>query len=168
MRLPLWLCAACLALTIAAPAQAQWKWKDAKGQVHVSDIPPPREVLDKDILQRPAPSARKSAATPLAASAAQAASAASSAAAKSGIDPELAARKAKAEADQKAKAKADEDKLAQQRAENCQRARGHIAALQTGQRAVRANAQGEREVLDDKGRAEEVALARRVIESDCR
>ena len=171
MRLPLLLCAAWMAVVVAAPAQAQWKWKDAKGQVHVSDIPPPREVQDKDILQRPAPAARKPGATPLAASvsATQAAAAsAASAAAKSGIDPELAARKAKAEAEQKAKTKAEEDKLAQQRAENCQRARGHLAALQTGQRAARANAQGEREVLDDKGRAEESALARRVIESDCR
>lgn len=169
MRLPVLLCAAWLAVAIAAPAQAQWKWKDGKGQVHVSDIPPPRDVQDKDILQRPAPAARKPGATPVAASAAQAASASAvSAAAKSGIDPELAARKAKADAEQKAKTKADEDKLAQQRAENCQRARGHLAALQTGQRAARANAQGEREVLDDKGRADEMALARRVIESDCR
>ena len=179
MRLPLLLCAAWLALAIAAPAQAQWKWKDGKGQVHVSDIPPPRDVQDKDILQRPAPALRKPGATPVAASASASTSAsasaalaaavsAASAAAKSGIDPELAARKARAEAEQKAKTKADEDKLAQQRAENCQRARGHLAALQTGQRAVRANAQGEREVLDDNGRADEMALARRVMESDCR
>ena len=171
MRLPLLLCAACLALSMALPAQAQWKWKDAKGQVHVSDIPPPRDVLDKDILQRPAPAIRKSGATPVATAsgpAAAPASGAGSGAARTGVDPELAARKSKAEAEQKAKAKAEEDKLAQQRAENCQRARGHLAALQTGQRAVRANAQGEREVLDDKGRAEEMALARRVIDSDCR
>jgi hypothetical protein len=33
---------------------------------------------------------------------------------------------------------------------------------------TRTNAQGEREVLDDKGRAEEMQRARAVIASDCK
>src|SRR6476620_9648935 len=44
---------ACLALGLAASAQAQWKWRDKGGQMHVSDLPPPHEIPDKDILQRP-------------------------------------------------------------------------------------------------------------------
>jgi hypothetical protein len=54
------------------------------------------------------------------------------------------------------------------RAENCSRARAHLAALADGQRMTRNNAQGEREVLDDKGRAEEMQRARAIIASDCR
>ena len=48
----LWL-AATLTVLAAPPAFAQWKWKDAQGRVTVSDLPPPRSVPDKDILQRP-------------------------------------------------------------------------------------------------------------------
>jgi hypothetical protein len=151
-------------MVLVLPAQAQWKWKDSQGQVHVSDIPPPREVQDKDILQRPNQVAKRAAA----ASAAEPAAAASAAPAKPKVDPELEARKTKAEAEQKAKAKADEDKLAAQRSENCQRARQHMATLQSGQRLARINAKGEREFLDDTARAQEQQAAQRVIESDCR
>jgi hypothetical protein len=40
--------------------------------------------------------------------------------------------------------------------------------LESGQRIARVNAQGEREVLDDKGRAEEMQRARQVMASDCK
>ena len=63
--------------------------------------------------------------------------------------------------------KADEERLAAQRADNCRRARGHLAALESGQRIARTNERGEREVLDDKGRADEMRQARAVIASDC-
>ena len=41
-------------------------------------------------------------------------------------------------------------------------------ALQGGQRIARINDKGEREVLDDRGRADEMRQARDVIASDCR
>jgi hypothetical protein len=41
-------------------------------------------------------------------------------------------------------------------------------ALQSGQRMARINEKGEHEVLDDKGRAEELRVAREAIASDCR
>lgn len=49
---------ALIGLTLAASAQAQWKWRDAKGNVQYSDMPPPAGVADKDILQRPNAPAR--------------------------------------------------------------------------------------------------------------
>jgi hypothetical protein len=55
-----------------------------------------------------------------------------------------------------------------QGAENCRNARSQIAALESGQRIARINDKGEREVLDDKGRAEEMRRAREVANSDCR
>jgi hypothetical protein len=82
-------------------------------------------------------------------------------------DRELEARKRSADQAQEAAARAAEQKLAQQRAENCRRARSHQAALESGQRIARTNEQGEREVLDDKGRAEELRRAREVITADC-
>lgn len=161
MRIPVLVCCLGLLVAIATPAQAQWKWKDARGQVHVSDIPPPREVQDKDILQRPSPAQRR-------ASPAASAPAASAPAARPTVDPEIEARRKRAEAEQQAKAAAENDKIASLRAENCQRARRHLASLETGQRLARTNDKGEREVLDDKARAEEVAHARRAIDADCR
>ncbi len=154
------------ALLVMGPAQAQYKWKDSRGQVHVSDLPPPRDVPDKDVMQRPASVRRNTAALEASAAAASAASAAL--ALRAPVDPELEARRHRAEQEAKARAKADEELQAAQRAENCQRARQQLAILDTGQRMVRFNAQGERVVLDDAMRNQEASTARRVIASDCR
>jgi hypothetical protein len=153
-----------LVLLLAAatgPARAQYKWKDSRGQVHVSDLPPPREIPDKDVLQRPGASTR-----PLI-SIAPVAAASTPAAARTPQDPELEARRKRAELEAKAQAKADEDRLAAQRAENCQRARELLATLGNGQRLIKLDAKGERVVLDDAARAQEEAQTRRVIAADC-
>jgi hypothetical protein len=151
-----------LSFTAVLPVQAQWKWRDKTGQITASDLPPPREIDEKDILQRPEAPVRRPPAAPAASAAAPAA------AAKPAVDKDLEARRRAAEQDQQAKARADDERLAAQRAENCRRARGHLGALETGQRIARTNDKGEREILDDKGRAEEVRRANEVIASDCR
>ena len=61
-RLLLLLCAAVTLALPAADAAAQWKWRDARGQITVSDLPPPREVPERDILQRPSAGAPRAAA----------------------------------------------------------------------------------------------------------
>jgi Domain of unknown function (DUF4124) len=154
----------------SAPAQAQWVWKDGKGQVHASDLPPPRDVPTANILSRPIDNIVRRPASPAPAAAASGASAPAVAAAdsKPRVDPELEARRKRVEQEQAAKKKAEDDKLAGQRAENCQRARSALASLEAGVRMVRTNANGEREVLDDKARNEEIARARAVVNSDCR
>ncbi|NRF70083.1 DUF4124 domain-containing protein [Aquincola sp. S2] len=159
----LWIATA--ALMVALPVHAQWKWKDGKGQVHISDLPPPREVPEKDVLQRPSEVKRAPAAP---AASAPAAASAAVAQAKPRLDPELEARRARAEQEQKAQAKALEDKNAAIRADNCQRAKQNLATLDSGIRITRVNDKGEREFLDDKARAEEVQRVRQVIQSECR
>lgn len=162
-----WL-AVLAALSLASsPAEAQWKWRDKDGRITVSDRPPPRDVPDRDILSKPV-EPRRAAAPQAAASAASGAEAAAQPGAPSAMEREVQARKKAAEQEQAAKAKAEEDKLAAQRAENCRNARGHLAALESGQRIARTNDKGEREVLDDKGRADEMRRAREVVSSDCR
>ena len=156
---------AALCLLLALPAQAQWKWRDASGRVTASDLPPPREVPDKDILQRPGSQRPPAAAQAPAAAASPAASGAAPAPA---ADKDLEARKRAADAQQQARQKAEEQRLAGVRAENCSRARTHLATLESGQRMARINAKGEREVIDDKTRADETRRAREVIASDCR
>ena len=149
---------------LAPPAFAQWKWRDKAGQITVSDLPPPRDVAPQDILQRPDPAAlaRQAAAAP--------ASAASAAAVpqRPAVDPELQARRRAAEQEQAAREQAGAAKLAEQRQQNCRNARSHLAALDSGQRIARINDKGEREILDDRQRAEESRRAREVIASDCR
>jgi hypothetical protein len=151
------------ALTLSAPSHAQWKWRDKDGAITVSDRPPPRDIADKDILGRPA--AARRAALPAAVPASVASAPADT---KGPLDREVEARRRAAEQEQAAKAKADEARLSTQRADNCQRARTQVATLESGQRIARFNAKGEREVLDDKGRAEELAQARDAAAANCR
>ncbi len=155
--------AAALTLTLAAPAaHAQWKWRDKSGQINASDRPPPLDVPEKDILARPP-------ATTEARRPAAAASAASGAAVRAApVDRELEARRRATEQEQAAKTKAEEERVAAQKAENCRRARSHLAAMESGQRIGRVNDKGEREILDDRARADEMRQAREVIASDCR
>lgn len=150
---------------LAQPAQAQWTWRDKAGQVNASDRPPPRDVPDKDIISRPQLAQRRAAPAP--ASAASGVAAAASAPA-TALEREIQARKRAADQEQAAKAKADEERNAAQRAESCRSARGQITALESGQRIARMNDKGEREVLDDAGRAEEQRRAREAVAANCR
>lgn len=166
------LLAAALLLGLAAPADAQWMWRDKDGRVTASDRPPPAETPEDDILSRPAPRAAPAAALFAASAAAPATPGAvapvAPAVQKTPLDKELEARKKAAEQEQASRLKAEEERLAAARTENCRRARSHAAALESGQRMVRFSAQGEREVLADEGRAEELRRAREVIAADCR
>lgn len=171
------LVAGLLAGLTALPAAAQWKWRDASGQITASDRPPPKEVPEKDILSRPTTTpVRRFVPPPVEAASAPAAGATASptgnatgnAPARGSLEGEVDARRRAAEQEAVAKARAEEQKAAQQRAENCRRARSHLAALESGQRMARVNERGEREVLDDKGRVEEMRAAREVITSECR
>ncbi|MCW5635719.1 MAG: DUF4124 domain-containing protein [Rubrivivax sp.] len=168
------LIVAVAAASLATPADAQWRWRDGNGRITVSDRPPPKEIPEKDILSRPASAALRRAPPAAAAEAASEAAsgapvpAVAAASGPGGLQAEVEARRRRAEQEAAAKAKADEQRLAAQRAENCRRARAHVAALESGQRLARVNDKGEREVLDDRGRAEEMRSARAVIASDCR
>ncbi len=159
------LITAALCLGAVTAQAANWKYRDARGRIVVSDLPPPAGVQDKDILERPTTTARRAPAPTAPASAA--ATAAPTAVAQ-GNDPELEARRKKAATEQEQKQKVEQEKDAAQRAENCSRAKSHLAALGDGLRIARTNDKGEREILDDKGRADEMQRARQVIASDCK
>ena len=158
---------ACLLALAAVGAQAQtlWKWRDASGQLHISDTAPPPGTPAKDVVSRPlgsvAPAPAAAGSTP----AKVADSAASSA--------EGALEKKKKAADQE---RADKDKAdraavdaknAAIRKDNCSRAQTAMAGIQSGQRMSRTNANGEREYLDDAARAEEAKRTQDAIASNC-
>lgn len=145
---------------LAGPVAAQWKWRAANGQIQYSDLPPPPGVAEKDILQRPT-------AATLRAPAAAAPAASAPPLSPKNVDPELEAKRKKAEQEDAAKAKAEEQRVAAAKADNCKRARDQIRTLESGQRMARINDKGEREVLDDKMRAEEMKRARDMASADC-
>ena len=166
-RLTLLFVLALLGSLLGGNAFAQWKWRDKAGVVQYSDLPPPNGTADKDVLQRPTTTQQRRAA----AAAAIPASGASAAAAPplpKGIEPELETKRRKAEQELAAKTKAEEDKTAATRADNCARAKAYARTLDEGMRLSRTNAKGEREIIDDGNRAEEVKRAKSVIASDCK
>lgn len=73
-----------------------------------------------------------------------------------------------AEAAEAAKRKEIEAKNAAVQAENCRRANEAKASLSSGMRIAKLNDKGERIVLDDKARAEEMKRADDIIASECK
>ena len=164
IALPLAACCLLAAVATGASAQSFWKWKDAAGQIHLSDIAPPATVPAKDILQRPAGGVASTA--PVAAPAAAPASGPPNA-----VDAELQKRKAKADKDKADQAAADkavaDQKRTAQRADNCRRAQQSVQAFDSGVRIAQMNAKGEREYLDDKQRAAERQHAQEGVTQNC-
>lgn len=150
--------------SLCLPAAAQWKWRDKNGQTQYSDLPPPQGTPASAVLQRPTGAKLRSAPS----ADADAAASAPLAPAPKTVEPELEAKLRKAEQEKAAKSKAEDEKIALQKAENCSRARNQMRVIDEGLRVARINEKGEREVLDDKGRAEEGNRARAIIASDCK
>ncbi|CAN5201629.1 hypothetical protein BH11PSE10_BH11PSE10_21330 [soil metagenome] len=154
--------------TLALPAQAQWKWRDAGGKIQYSDLPPPSSTPDKDILQRPA-GLKQPAVIVIPFGTTVAASAPAPVASGPGkAELEQQAKQKLQEQELAAKQKEDERKVAQQRRENCGRAQDNLKLLQNGVRLTRPNERGETVVLDERQRAEETQRTRAVIGTECR
>lgn len=172
MRMLLPVMALVLGLAAAGGAHAQWKWRDGSGQVHFSDMPPPAGVPDKDVLQRPAarPAPTPAAAAAVAPAAAPAASASATTAgdAAARVDPELETRKKAAAQQEQARQQQEERRLAQQRIEQCERARANLRTLESGMRVASVDAKGERVVMDDRARNAEIQRARDYLQQNCR
>jgi hypothetical protein len=148
---------------LALPAQAQWKWRDKSGLTQYSDLAPPAGTPEADILQRPNSGTIRVVAAP----ASTAASGAEVPKPKM-VEPELEAKRRKAEQEKADKAKAEDQSRAAAQAENCTRAKDYMRNLQEGVRITRSNAAGEREFLDDKARADETKRTREIIAGDCK
>ncbi|MGJ7496253.1 DUF4124 domain-containing protein [Variovorax sp. RT4R15] len=163
-----WACALPLA------ASAQWQWIDNTGKKVFSDQPPPLDVPEKNILRRAAGASQRASVAPApgAATAPDAAAPGAAPAAgvpkPTGVDKELAEKTRKAEEVEKAKQAAEAQKVAQAKADNCTRAKQGKATFDSGIRVARVNAQGEREIMDDKARAAEAQRVQAVIDSDCK
>jgi hypothetical protein len=161
----------------ALSAAAQWQWVGKDGRKVFSDRPPPADVQEKDILKQPEgrraavpliPTETTEAASPSAAAAAAKAKADPNAPKISGKDAELQAKKKKLEEEEAAKRKVEEEKIAKSRVDNCERAKKTLATYQSGVRIAITNAKGEREIMDDAGKAVESKRMQTVIDRDCK
>ncbi|MEO7953757.1 MAG: DUF4124 domain-containing protein [Polaromonas sp.] len=161
--------------SFALIASAQWQWIDKDGRKVFSDRSPPTDIQEKNILKRPGSMNQQMPPPPAGAGVAAAqgqmdSTSASKASAPrlSGKDVQLEARKKQAEEEEDAKKKQEEEKSAKARADNCERAKRGLASLQSGVRLSVANANGEREFMDDNARAAESKRLAAISESDCK
>jgi hypothetical protein len=84
------------------------------------------------------------------------------------VEPELEKKLREEKQAKAAKAKLEEEKVAAQKADSCSRARNQLRGLDDGYRIARMNSKGEREFLDDKGRADETQRVKAIIKADCK
>lgn len=166
-----------IALTgLSFSASAQWQWIDKDGHKVFSDRAPPTDIPDKNILKRPgnykppaAPAGDAAAEADGAASAPQAAApVVPASSAKGGLDKELEAKKKQAQEAEAAKKKAAEEQVTKAKIENCARAKQAKTTFESGVRVGRTNAAGEREIMDDAARAEELKRIQGIIARDCK
>ncbi|MFY7864901.1 DUF4124 domain-containing protein [Roseateles sp.] len=156
------------ALSAAAPAQAQWKWRDASGKLQFSDLPPPQGTPDKDIIQRPAKQVQNVVIVPYGQPPVAATPSPKAASAPDKAEQDRQAKLKQQDQAAETKKKAEESQLAEQRRDNCQRAQDNLKLLQDGVRLTKTNERGETVHLDERQRAEEIQRSRTVMNSECR
>jgi len=158
MLLRVLVCAMSLAFAAGAAAQ-MYRWVDKDGKVRYGDTPPPG--VNARALGAPTAPGAPAAAPETAAKDAK----------KGPLTPaeeEKEFRKRQVDA-QKAAAKAEqEQKDAQTRIDNCNRAQAALRTLETGQRVVTTDAQGERYYLNDEEIARQTAVARQQVSDWCK
>jgi hypothetical protein len=160
IALPFVACLLAIA-AVGAHAQSMWKWRDASGQLHIGDTPPPPGTPAKNIISSPAGGIP----APIVTTTTAAADASS--APESDLDKKKkAADQVKADKD-KADRAALEQKNAAIRKDNCTRATNEATGIQSGIRMATTNANGEREFLDDAGRAAELKRVQDIAASNC-
>lgn len=158
-------------LFVQPGVQAQWIWQDANGQRVISDMPPPAEVPDKNILRRPGPA--RSAPSPSTDPALAATPGASTdAPATPGTPGTPTAAKPAADSPEVKKAELErqaiEKRNAQIMADNCQRARDSAATLQSNRRLAMVNEKGQNVVMDEAMRKAEMARLQQIIKDNCK
>lgn len=127
------------------------KWVDADGKVHYSDTPPPDVTTQtvRDIAGKGTSDA------------------AASSVPKTYIEREAEWKKARQEKDDAAKKQAEQDKQAEAKKSNCAAARENARILEDSPRISTYDANGDRAIMDDAARAQNLENARKAIRENC-
>ena len=151
-----------LVCAFAATAQT-YQWKNSQGQTVISDTPPPgnaksartvgaNQPLQRGELDSSKPSdAQEKAAAP-----------------KSTAEKDMDFKKRQQETKEKAEKEAKEQAAARDKQENCDRARRNLAALEANQPMATLDEKGERIVMDNSQREQEMERARRFMAESCK
>ncbi len=150
-----------LVCLVSFQVSAHWQWLDKDGRKVFSDRPPPPEIPEKNILERPAVTLTTN--TPSVPGPAAAASNPRP----GGVDRELAEKKKKLEEAEATRRKGDEEAVSKVKADNCARAKRARASFDSGRRIAQVNEKGEPEILDAAARSAEVNRLQAIIDSDC-
>jgi hypothetical protein len=157
----------CVACALSLSATAQWQWLDKDGRKVFSDLPPPADIPEKNILRKPNQRGKSGSLPPEAPAPATSSAPKAAGADKELMDKKKQAEKQAADADA-AKRKAEEERVARVQADNCARAQQAKAGLDSGVRMARTNEKGEREFYDDAMRAEEAQRLQTLINENCK
>ena len=141
----------------ASVAAETYKWTDAKGEVHYSDQPPPTDMKESVTVK---PRAQSAPATPTGKDAPEAK-------AKTYVEQEAEFKKRQVEAAERAAAEKKKADQAAEKKQYCAQAQAQLRTLQSGGPITRANAQGEREYMNDAQIGQEMQLAKKAVGSWC-
>lgn len=147
-----------IAAATALPVHAEtYQWKDSNGRTVISDTPQPGAGKAARVIggQMPSVSTEKPADK-------------TAEAPKTTAEKDLEFKKRQQEAREKADKEAKEQKLAADRQENCDRARRNLIALESKQPMATLDEKGERKVMDDSQRQQEMERARQIMAESCK
>ena len=157
MKSPL-IFALCVMSTVAAVSvQAQtYQWKDKNGRTVISDTPPPGSAKSSQLGNRET-------ASPLTTEATKAGEAT-----KTTAEKDMEFKKRQQEAKEKSDKDAKEQALAAERRENCERARRSLTALESNQPMAQFDENGQRKLMDNSQRDQEMERARKFMADSCK
>lgn len=146
------------AFTLGAAHAEIYQWKDASGRTVVSDTPPPGNAgKEAKVIGTQLPVAKGEIAGEKPADAP-----------KSLAEKDLEFKKRQQEARDKAEKEAQEQKAEAGREENCERAKRNLAAIESGYGVSAFDEKGERKLLDEAQRKQEMDRYREFIAQSCR
>ncbi|WP_305073777.1 DUF4124 domain-containing protein [Propionivibrio sp.] len=141
------LLAAAAFFAFSAHAQI-YQWKDASGKTVISDKPPVGAVQQQKTLGASSPS--------------------TSPAQKSLAEREMEFKQRQKESQDIAEKNRKEEASAAEKQENCNNARRQLQMLESGERIALRDEKGERYFMEDAQREQEIAKARKFLESSCK
>lgn len=150
-------------LACAGTAAAQYKWVDQNGKIQYGDTPP---VGARSSTVRPSPAPRGADSEDEARDEAKNAQTKKDRAPATLAEKEADFRKRRLDADKEREKQAQARQEADQKRDNCARARENVRVLESG-RVARMDAKGERYYLDDAQLAQEMVKARQIIQDWC-
>ena len=155
-----------LILAASNAAFAQYAWIDDKGNKQYSDMPPPANISEKNILKAPGKTTRLPAASATMSDENSVADKEGDSKSDATTNKEKTAmttaeknadfKKRQAEQAEKEKKAADEEKRQADKKKNCANIRQYQTSLEGGDRIAQTNAKGERVLMSDEQRGKEI------------